>query len=182
MQAYRQRQSWAAEGLTDSPQLDTAARYDIDQSLVSKWAKDEDNIKSQLKHGNVVLGKGKNPKNREQVVGFRHRAARKMTLHKGRKRRFGAAEAEVFGDYKVMRAKGLRVTAKILRALMKRTVRKHYGDLAADTFKASRYWLGTFARHYSISWRSKTNKKNLSIEERLPKCATSARRTTRISF
>ena len=166
IQAYRQRQTLGEAGVTDAPQLDIAERYTIAQSCVSKWAKDEDKVREALRHGNVVLGRGKNVKHADKVVGFQHRAARLMTLHKGRKRQYASAEVEVFGEYKAKRAKGLRITAKILRALMKRTVRKHYGDMAADSFKASRHWLGNFARNYSITWRRKTNKKNVSIEMR----------------
>jgi hypothetical protein len=72
--------------------------------------------------------------------------------------------------YREKRRKGLRISGQFLRITMKRTVLKHYGTDAAASFKASPKWLYTFAHHFSISLRWKTNKKHLSVEDRLPKC------------
>ena len=52
---------------------------------------------------------------------------------------------------------------------MKRLVREHYGDDAADTFKASKLWLIQFARRFGISLRRKSNAKAEPVEVRLPK-------------
>jgi len=64
---------------------------------------------------------------------------------------------------------GQRVTGLWLRIQMKRLVRKHCGDHAADCFKASRHWLQNFARRFGISWRRKSNTKAEPVEVRLPK-------------
>eukprot|EP00965_Chrysotila_dentata_P067639 2238311-Pleurochrysis_carterae.AAC.1 len=53
---------------------------------------------------------------------------------------------------------------------MKRTVRRHYGEDAADAFKASKRWLAAFARHFDMSYRKKTNQKHQSVQERVLKC------------
>ena len=71
--------------------------------------------------------------------------------------------------YREKRRKGLRISGHFLRITMKRIVQQHYGTTDAS-FKASSCWLSLFARHFSISLRRKTNKKHLSVEERLPKC------------
>ena len=52
---------------------------------------------------------------------------------------------------------------------MKRLVREHYGDDAADGFKASKLWLRHFARRFGISLRRKSNAKAEPVEVRLPK-------------
>ena len=44
------------------------------------------------------------------------------------------------------------------------------GDTVAASFKASSCWLHQFTRHFDMSLRSKTNKKHLSVDKRLPKC------------
>ena len=44
-----------------------------------------------------------------------------------------------------------------LRISMKRLIRQHYGDEAANAFKASRQWLHQFARRVGISLRRKSN-------------------------
>ena len=81
-----------------------------------------------------------------------------------------SAEEEVHAIYREKRRKGLPITAHFLRVTMKKTVKKFYGTEASDHFKASSNWLAQFTRLFGMSLRRKTNKKNLSVEERLPKC------------
>ena len=139
--------------------------------MVSKWAKLEDQLKQALQHGNVVRGKGRRANATEKLVEFSSRAARRTTLHPGQRRRtFAAAETEVHAIYKEKRAKGLPVSAQFLRITMKRTMLKHYGEAATNLFRASGRWLTSFTRQYNMSLRRRSNKKHLSVEERMPKC------------
>ena len=174
VQFYRTMQTMKQSGLLAAddlpPIIETAEKYCVNKSLVSKWAKVEDQLKAALQHGNFITGKGRRSRCAEEMLPFSSRAARRCTLHTGRKRPFAAAEAEVYTCYRERRKDGLPVTAQYLRVTtgMKRTVVKHYGDGAE--FKASSRWLTLFARNFSISLRRKSNTKHLSVEQRMPKC------------
>ena len=82
---------------------------------------------------------------------------------------FAAAETELHAEYRAKRKRGERVSGQWLRISMKRLVREHYGDDAADGFKASKLWLRHFARRFGISLRRKSNAKAEPVEVRLPK-------------
>lgn len=132
---------------------------------MSTWAKLEDKLRTALIDAtrSAVLDKS-------QLVCLRSKAARKFTLHPGPGRKFAAAEAALHKLYREKRAKGHRVKGHFLQIQMKRCVRELYGDVAALHFKASKSWLAKFAKHYNMSYRKGTNKKNLSVEERAGKC------------
>lgn len=158
-------------GLSDYPNDETAEKYHVTKGQVSTWQKQESSLKAALQHGNQARGRGKHARHAEKIIHFNSRAARKLSLHPGRsQRKFAAAEAEVFASYKQRRSKGLRVSGQWLRIHMKRVVFRHYGSDSAADFKASKKWLGAFCRYYNISMRRRTNKKHVSIGERVHKC------------
>lgn len=169
---YRSQQELKKRGLCPTPGDATVAHFGagITKGMVSTWAKKEDMIRSVLLHGNVIQGRGARKGRADMLVKFNSRAARKVTLHKGKVRPYAAAEAEVHASYREKRKLGLPVTAHYLRITMKKTIRQFYGDEAADSFKASPKWLQAFTRYFEMSLRRKTNKKHMSIEERMPKC------------
>ena len=173
VQYYRKMQKFKDQGLCPTPGDSTVERFGggMTKGQVSTWANQEATLRAALMHANCITGRGKKTRTcSEKLMPFKSRAARRCTLHKGKNRPFAAAEAEVHALYREKRKKGLPVTAHYLRVQMKTTVRKHYGMVACDTFKASGRWLQKFARHFEMSLRRKTNKKHLSVEERLPKC------------
>ena len=168
---YRRLQKLKEQGLCANPNDDTAEYFNVSKGQVSGWANQEEQLRAALLHVNVISGKGKRKKlGDEKLVPFTSRAARRCTLHKGALRPFAVAEAEVHALYREKRRKGLRVSGHILRVMMKKTVKKFYGEKVAAKFKASSAWLQRFTRAFDMSLRCKTNKKHLSIEERLPTC------------
>ena len=170
-QYYRRMKKLKSQGLCDAPGDATVERFGsgITNGQVSTWAKSEDQLREALLHRNVVKGRGKRAES-EKLVPFTSRAARRCMLRTRTIRPFAAAEAEVHAIYREKRDKGLPTTGHYLRVTMKKTLRKHYGSDAADSFKASRCWLSGFTRYFEMSLRRKTNKKHMSVEERLPKC------------
>ena len=168
VQHLRLLQARKAQGLCDFPNDETAFRYGVAKGQVSAWQKQESSFRQALQHGTVLQGRGKSKRDYEKLVPFTCVSARKAALHPGRKRKFAAAEEEVMAIYREKRRKGLRISGYFLRITMKRIVQQHYGTDVS--FKASSCWLSLFARHFSISLRRKTNKKHLSVEERMPKC------------
>eukprot|EP00966_Prymnesium_polylepis_P199203 4615564-Prymnesium_polylepis.1 len=169
---YRRMQALKEKGLCPNPGDVTCDHFGsgITNGQVSTWAKKEHELREALLHVNVVKGRGKRKHADGKLVPFTSRAARRCVLQKSVTRPYAAAEAEVHAIYREKRQKGLTVGPHFLRATMKKVVKKHYGSDAADTFKASRGWLRRFTNYYGMSLRRKSNKKHLSIEERLPKC------------
>lgn len=169
---YRQMQELKEKGRCATPGQATADRFSVTPGQVSTWAKMESMLKEALLacHHSARRGPKSSTARGEELVAFRSAAARRFTLHPGRRRKFAAAEAEVHKIYKEKRAKGHRIRGTYLRLLMKREVRRIYGDEAADQFKASKAWLVKFTSHYNMSLRRSTNKKNMSVEERASKC------------
>lgn len=144
--------------------LDVARRAQI-----STWAKIEDKLRAALIEANQKARKG--PKrDGDAIVRASSAAARKFTLHPGTSRKYAAAEAELHKLYREKRQRGLKISAHWLRINMKRIVRSMYGDEAALHFKASPVWLFKFTNHYNMSLRKRTNKKNMSVDERAAKC------------
>ena len=111
VQYYRTMQTMKQQGLIADgelpPVVATADRYRVTKGQVSAWAKLEGKYREALLHGNVVKGTGKRAACADKLVPFNSRAARRMTLHTGRKRPYAAAEAELYAIYKEKRAKGL---------------------------------------------------------------------------
>ena len=72
--------------------------------------------------------------------------------------------------YQRQRAQGQRVTARVLRAVMRRSVNECHGQEAAASFRASHRWLQAFTRRHRMSLRRKTNSKHQPVESRISKC------------
>lgn len=167
---YREMQALKEKGLCPNPGGATQARFSgITLGQISAWAKLEAQMKETLLEGNQQQRRG-SKRDKSLIVSFSSAKARKLTLHPGRGRKFAAAEAELHNMYRQMRARGLRVKGYWLRVQMKRLVVRIYGEAAAATFKASKSWLVAFTDYYSMSLRRRSNKKNVSVEERATKC------------
>ena len=115
LQAMKQRGLLGMEDLP--PVVDTAETFKVSKGQVSTWAKMEGEFRKALQHGSNVKGKGKRKNDGDTLVAFKTRAARRTTLHQGRKRPFASAEAELHANYKEKRSKGLpvSVSAQFLR-------------------------------------------------------------------
>lgn len=167
---YRRQQERKKLGIITDPGTATVSFFGgITHGQVSGWAKMEEKLRAALLNENQRRRKGRKC-DPTALVNFKSRAARKFTLHSGGNRKFAAAEAEVHALYKERREKGLRVKGHFLRIQMKRCVARIYGEETARLFKASRKWLFKFTKHYNMSLRVITNKKNQSVEERAAKC------------
>ena len=145
---YRLRQSQKANGHCDAPLHETAKQFKVHKSLVSKWAAKEDELRR------VVT----------------QTSAARFSLHSGSKCRFPLAEADTYTVWKEHRTKGLRITARFLRAAMRRSILERYGEVAATSFRASHRWLQGFAQRHCLSLRRKTNSKHTPVEAKLAKC------------
>lgn len=167
---YREMQKLKEQGLCATPGNATVHHFGgITNGQVSAWAKQEAELRNALLEANHQQRPGKK-KGADELVFFKSAAARRKTLHPGSRRKFAAAEAALHKLYKEKRSRGLRVNSHFLRLNMKKLVREIYGEAPAAEFKASKYWLVGFAKHYNMSTRKKTNKKNMSAEERAGKC------------
>lgn len=149
VEEYRSLQQGKAEGRCRAPIFEAAERFGIHASLVSKWAAKEDEIRS------AIVTKA---------------SSARLTLHPGSKCRFPLAEAEVYAVYQRQRAQGQRVTARVLRAVMRRSINECHGQEAAASFRASHRWLQAFTRRHRMSLRRKTNSKHQPVESRISKC------------
>ena len=172
VRTLRKFQSLEKRGLTPrgwrGAGIETSEAYrGVHPSLVSKWGKAEDELHESLLHENRVDRKQKNRTG--TMATFQSRGARRTTLHRGRAPPFAAVEVETHKHYRDRRKRGERVSGQWLRVTMKRLVRKLCGDAAADSFKASKWWLRSFARRFGISLRRKSNSRAESVLVRLPK-------------
>lgn len=151
---------------------------------ISRWLKQEDELRRSLMHENRVDQVQSKKSAGKMASSFSSKGARRMTLHRGRTAPFAACEVELHALYRKRRRGdgeaagassnggqrgGQRVSGMWLRIQMKRLVRKHCGDHAADGFKASKFWLRNFARRFGMSLRRKSNSKAEPIAVRLPK-------------
>ena len=139
----------------------------VHPSLVSKWGGKEDELHMALQHENRVSRKQKHRTG--TMATFQSRGARRTTLHRGRAPPFAAVEVELHKRYRDKRTRGERVTGQWLRVSMKRLVREFAGADVADGFKASKWWLRSFARRFGMSLRRKSNSRAESVLVRLPK-------------
>ena len=145
---YRMRQRQKASGQICAPLDETAKKFSVHKSLVSKWAAKEEELRSVVAQTSVT----------------------RFSLHPGSKCRFPLAEADTYAVYEKHRSNGMRVTARFLRVAMRRSILARYGEEAAALFRASHRWLQAFARRHHLSLRRKTNCKNVPVEARLAKC------------
>ena len=81
---------------------------------------------------------------------------------------FDEAEVKTAGEVRALRARGRKVTARVIRALMRRHVAAMYDAGKAATFKATNPWLCGFVARFALSWRRATNRKSKSVISRLP--------------
>lgn len=170
VQHYRSMQEQKKLKLISDPCNATVAFFGgITHGQVSAWSKIEEKLRSALLGANQPHHRGRRT-GASDIISMRSAAARKFSLHPGSGRKYAAAEAEVHSIYKEKRAKGIRVSSNFLRIEMKRQVARIFGDEVLQTFKASAMWLAQFACHYNMSLRVGTNKKNLSVAERVTKC------------
>ena len=154
----------------------TSAHFNgLAESNISKWKAQEEEIRKALSHEHRVDQK-QSHRAGKLAPSFCSKGARRMTLHRGRAPPFAACELELHALYRLRRRGngagnkgGERVTGLWLRITMKRLVRKHCGDHAADCFKACKKWLRNFARRFGMSLRRKSNSKAEPVEARLPK-------------
>ena len=162
-------------GRCPAPGKATSAHFNgLPEPNITRWKTAEDQIRGQLLHEHASAQP--KAKHKGKLVPFSSRGARRLSLHRGQQRPFAAAEVELHAEYRIRRRGdgasrkgGERVTGHWLRIRMKQLVRQHYGDDAADGFKASSFWLRGFARCFGISLRAKSNSRAEAIEVRLPK-------------
>ena len=81
---------------------------------------------------------------------------------------FNDAEVATAIDVRAARAQGRKVTARFIRASMRRHVAAKYDAAKAATFKASASWLAAFVSRFAFSWRRATNRKSKTVADRLP--------------
>jgi hypothetical protein len=142
-----------------------AGRYNVPEKTIYKWTKQETAIRSALTSPHE---RKSNEDYKETRVLLDSKQARRMCLGGGRGALFPLAEKKTFDEFSKLRADGLRVSPRMLSAIMKKSVRDIYGD-AASNFKTSKKWRSAFAGRFGLSLRVKNNKKSTSAEARLPK-------------
>ena len=137
---------WKEEHLT--PQQYLEAFLGVDHSLLSKWATDEDNI-VRLAADDVT----------------------KTLLGKQQpKRWFPAAEKRLYNLFMERRKRKLKVSTLWLTVRFRKLLAEMYpSDERAAAFRASFRWMRKWAKRHNLSKRRRTNLKNKSVEERLPK-------------
>ena len=81
---------------------------------------------------------------------------------------FDDAEVETAKDVRAARLAGRRVSARVIRAIMRRHVNALHAADKAVTFKASNRWLGAFCNRFAFAHRRATNRKSKPVAERLP--------------
>ena len=89
-----------------------------------------------------------------------------VALERVRKAVYPDQEEELYGLYRLRRAKGLPVDGEYFSRKMVILVKR---DNPSSTFKGSNKWISKFTDRFGISLQAKTNKKSKSIQERLPK-------------
>jgi DDE superfamily endonuclease/Tc5 transposase DNA-binding domain len=135
-----------------------ADKTGISDRNVNRWYKC-----ANLLYRKVLARKGKKGR------GYRGMVTYNLTK-RGPKPRFSAAEAVVLSKFERARENGVRVGPSLVKIWMQRALRElHPSDPSARAFKASSSWLQKFLARYNLVERRATNKKELSVTERLPK-------------
>lgn len=128
-------------------------------SNVSRWYRDRDNLRRL-----VLTAQGKRGRGNKGFIAFADSSAR------GPQPRFQAAEAVVLAKFERARENGVRVGPTLIKLWMKAAVRQvHPNQTAAQSFMASSTWLQKFLRRHDLVERRATNKKELSVLDRLLK-------------
>jgi len=135
-----------------------ADKTGIPVANVFRWYKNVDAL-----HREVVARKGKKGRGYRGMVTYNLRKG-------GQTARDSAAETVVLAKFEKARENGVRVGPSLVKVWMLRTLRELYpSDTRARTFKASSSWLHKFLARHNLVERRATNKKELSVAERLPK-------------
>eukprot|EP00903_Cladosiphon_okamuranus_P012014 g11281.t1 len=121
----------------------------ISRSNISKWQQEEDTIVADA--ADKVKGALMRKTSRPQ-------------------RWFPEAEKEMYKMYTARRKKKVRVSTRWLTVTFKKLLAEKYpGDTRAKSFRASYRFAQKWAKRHNLSKRRKSNSKNKSVEERLPK-------------
>lgn len=125
----------------------------------------EDRLK--IPYSNIV----KWAKKEKELVAAAADDVRKSLLAKQQpKRWFPEAEKRLYKGFVERRKRKLKVSTLWLTITFRKLVREMYpGDQRAASFRASFRWARKWAKRHNLSKRRRTNLKNKSVEERLPK-------------
>ncbi|CAB1117836.1 unnamed protein product [Ectocarpus sp. CCAP 1310/34] len=123
-------------------------RLEVHYSNIVKWAKDE-----------------------KAIVAAAADDVKKRVLAKQQpKRWFPEAEKRLYKMFVERRKRKLKVSTLCLTITFRKLLREMYpGDQRAAAFRASFRWARKWAKRHNLSKRRRTNLKNKSVEERLPK-------------
>ncbi|CAB1107192.1 unnamed protein product [Ectocarpus sp. CCAP 1310/34] len=123
-------------------------RLKVHYSNIVKWAKDEKAI----------------------VAAAADDVKKSLLAKQQRKRWFPEAEKRLYKMFAERRKRKLKVSTLWLTIMFRKLVREMYpGDQRAAAFRASFRWARKWAKRHNLSKRRRTNLKNKSVEERLPK-------------
>lgn len=129
----------------------------ISNSLVVKWHKNKEKLKSELKMDRVKKNAGSMKEARER---------RKLVCEKSNNsERYPLAAERVVSEFKLRRAGGCKVSKLWLRSKMKAKIELYYGKEAADKFKGRKNWFQRFKKRHHISLRRRGNKKKISAND-----------------
>lgn len=125
----------------------------------------EDRLK--IPYSNIV----KWAQNEKELVAAAADDVKKSLLAKQQpKRWFPEAEKRLYKGFVDRRKRKLKVSTLWLTITFRKLVREMYpGDQRAASFRASFRWARKWAKRHNLSKRRRTNLKNKSVEERLPK-------------
>ena len=117
------------------PNQATADAYKLHKSLVTAWKKQEAVVRARL-----TTKQHENGKYRGALVLARTKAGRRMRLGGGRSACYPLAEQATYDEFARRRNRGLRMSGRIIRGLMRGYVREHYGAAVVENgnFKATR--------------------------------------------
>lgn len=141
-----------------------AEEIGIAETTFGRWVNNRGDIERDYK---ASLGK--------RGRGYRGRV-HAMRRNAGNAIAFSHAEEVVYRKFTEKRKKGAKINGTMLKHWMLDAVQNdtdflfHANKFQLNKpFKASSRWLRNFVRRYNLALRRKTNVKNVSIEERLPK-------------
>lgn len=144
-----------ADGL-DAPNRRVADLTNIAESNIAKWRKKRYELRKQLFNSSGGKGRG-------NVTTLAWR------LSRGPKPKFAAAEQIVFERFLSARSNGIRVGPTLITTWMRKAVTELYPSVLSSCFRASGGWRQRFVARYGLTCRRATNRKEMSLQERLPK-------------
>ena len=140
-----EKELWDAEHLTPLQYLETFLK--ICQSLISKWAKEEDKL----------------------VKLTALEVTKTLLATQQPKRWFPEAESKLYGLFFARGKKKLKVSTLWLMVTYRKLLQEMYPtDKRAAAFCPSFRWMQKWAKAHLLSKRRRSNSKNKSVEERLP--------------